>query len=100
MIGVSSHQEPADDERSDQRGEDDAGRDLMPGAADGDDEEAETGRGHRSTKEIEGMFGARRRRQSLDPDRQRDQAERKVDREQPRPGTDRKNARGNRRSQA
>ena len=71
----------------------------MSGAADPDNEEAETGSSHCRAEEIEGMFRTRRRRQCLEPDRQRNQAERKIDREQPRPRTDSENARGDRRSQ-
>jgi hypothetical protein len=53
------------------------------GAADADDEQAKGAGGQRGAGKIEGVGGARRRRQRLEADPKRDQAEGNIDGEQP-----------------
>ena len=66
-------------------------------AADADEEEAEAARGQGCARKIERMLRARRLRQGLQADPDRDRAKGNIDREQPRPRSDRKDRRSNRR---
>src|SRR5579859_4296810 len=87
-------EDPADRKRGDKRAQHESGRRLMPGAADRDDEETKAAGGERSTEKVKGVLLARQPRQSLHADQESDDAKGQVDRKQPRPGPERKDARG------
>ena len=69
----------------------------MRRAADADEEEAEAACGQGRARKIERVLCARRFRQGLQADPDCDHAEGNIDREQPRPCSDRKDPGGNRR---
>lgn len=97
MIGVTPRQDKAERERRDQLDGHDYRRQIMRGAADARDEQPEAEGREKRAEEIKAVIGARRLRQHCKADAGRDEAERDVDGEQPRPRTDREDRRRDRR---
>ena len=85
MIGVSAREEEAEHQGGRERDQHQARLCLMCRAANGHDEETEAGSRQRGTGKVESMHGPWRRRQRLQPDRDRNEAEGKIDCERPRP---------------
>ncbi|MGY4458872.1 hypothetical protein ACVWYI_002832 [Bradyrhizobium sp. LB13.1] len=94
---MAARQDEAEHERRDQLDAHDHRREIMRGAADARDEQAEAGRRQDRAEKVKAVIGARRLRQHRKADADRDEAERDVDGEQPRPWADRENGGGNRR---
>ncbi len=98
MVGVPPHRQPAQHKCRAEFGDDHSDMDVMRRAADADHEQAERAAGQRRADEVEAMGGPRRLRHRLQSDRNRQHADRNVDRKQPRPGAERQDAGGDRRA--